>query len=79
MNTFQELDEIVAGLDRISIYADKKLIAMQGDTAVVTRIPVVLMDESGHSCSDPKNCKLNTNVSPFYCMIFNDRMHERNE
>lgn len=79
---FEELEELAVGLDRIDAVADKTLIAMQGDTAImrhVQHIPVVLMDEIGHSCRDPKNCKLNTTDHPYWCMISNDRAHERAE
>lgn len=79
MKAFKELDQVVDGLDRIDEMADRTLIAMQGNTAVVTKVPVVLMDEIGHSCRDPKNCKLNTTDHPYWCMIANDRAHERAE
>lgn len=67
-----ELKELVKGLDRIDAFADRTLIAMQGDTAVVKKIPVVYMDGKCHSCNDSKNCRLNTSNNPFACMIKHD-------
>lgn len=79
METFKELDELVAGLSNIEKLCDNVTIALQGDRAVVTKIPVTFMGGNCHSCKDPENCKLNTSINPYWCMTYHDQSELDNE
>lgn len=66
MNIFNEINAVWSG-DTVTV--DKQPIEEER-----TVIPVIYLNEKDlHSCNDPKNCKLNTSLNPYWCSTKNDK------